>query len=306
MTLRVCGGSRTGVFAGISSNDYQEHLSPGGGDDVLTLYTATGVSHSAAIGRIAFTLGLEGPALAVDTACSSSLVALHQAVVSLQRGESELALAGGVNAILSPMATEVFVKAGMLSPDGRCKTFDAAADGYVRGEGCAMVVLKRLSDAEAAGDRIWAVVRGSAVNQDGASAGLTVPSGPAQERVIGEALRRAGLQPSEVDYLEAHGTGTELGDPVEAHAAAAAYGRGRAPDRPSPRRFGEDEHRPPGGGGGCCGAGQGGAVDASRCDTEASALREAESADGTGRVCRCVWCRRRWSGRWWSVRCARV
>ena len=230
-------GSRTGVFAGISSNDYQEHLSPGGGDDVLTLYTATGVSHSAAIGRIAFTLGLEGPALAVDTACSSSLVALHQAVVSLQRGESELALAGGVNAILSPMATEVFVKAGMLASDGRCKTFDAAADGYVRGEGCAMVVLKRLSDAEAAGDRIWAVVRGSAVNQDGASAGLTVPSGPAQERVIGEALRRAGLQPSEVDYLEAHGTGTELGDPVEAHAAAAAYGRvGRPTDLSSSAR----------------------------------------------------------------------
>ena len=225
-------GSRTGVFAGISSNDYQEYVSPGGGSDVLTLYTATGSSHSAAIGRIAFTLGLEGPAIAVDTACSSSLVALHQAVVSLQRGESDLALAGGVHAILSPMATEIFVKAGMLSPDGRCKTFDAAADGFVRGEGCAMVVLKRLSDAEAAGDRIWAVVRGSAVNQDGASAGLTVPSGPAQERVIGEALSRAGLAPSEVDYLEAHGTGTELGDPVEAHAAAAAYGRGRAADRP--------------------------------------------------------------------------
>ena len=225
-------GSRAGVFAGISSNDYQEYVSPGGGSDVLTLYTATGSSHSAAIGRIAFTLGLEGPALAVDTACSSSLVALHQAVVSLQRGESDLALAGGVHAILSPMATEIFVKAGMLAPDGRCKTFDASADGFVRGEGCAMVVLKRLSDAEAAGDRIWAVVRGSAVNQDGASAGLTVPSGPAQERVIGEALSRAGLEPSEVDYLEAHGTGTELGDPVEAHAAAAAYGRGRDADRP--------------------------------------------------------------------------
>ena len=168
----------------------------------------------------------------MDTACSSSLVALHQAVVSLQRGESDLALAGGVHAILSPLATEIFVKAGMLSPDGRCKTFDAAADGFVRGEGCGMVVLKRLSDAEADGDRIWAVVRGSAVNQDGASAGLTVPSGPAQERVIGEALSRAGLAPSEVDYLEAHGTGTELGDPVEAHAAAAAYGPGRAEDRP--------------------------------------------------------------------------
>ena len=225
-------GSRTGVFAGISSNDYQENLSPDGGDDVLTLYTATGSSHSTAIGRIAFTLGLEGPAMAVDTACSSSLVALHQAVASLQRGESDLALAGGVNAILSPLTTEIFTEAGMLSPDGRCKTFAAAADGYVRGEGCGMVVLKRLSDAEAAGDCIWAVVRGSAVNQDGASAGLTVPSGPAQERVIGEALRHAGLEPSEVDYLEAHGTGTELGDPVEAHAAAAAYGRGRAADRP--------------------------------------------------------------------------
>ena len=224
-------GSRAGVFAGISTNDYLELLTSGAGE-LATLYTATGTGHSTAIGRIAFTLGLEGPAMAVDTACSSSLVALHQAVVSLQRGESDLALAGGVNAILSPMGTEVFASAGMLAPDGRCKTFDAAADGYVRGEGCAMVVLKRLSDAEAAGDRIWAVVRGSAMNQDGASAGLTVPSGPAQERVIAEALSRAGLEPSEVDYLEAHGTGTELGDPVEAHAAAAAYGRGRDADRP--------------------------------------------------------------------------
>ena len=224
-------GSRTGVFAGVSTNDYRDVLSTGP-RELADFYTITGNSHSTAIGRVAFTLGLEGPAIAVDTACSSSLVALHQAVVSLQRGESDLALAGGVNVILSPIGTEVFARAGVLSPDGRCKTFDAAADGFVRGEGCAMVVLKRLSDAEAAGDRIWAVVRGSAVNQDGASAGLTVPSGPAQERVIGEALSRAGLEPSEVDYLEAHGTGTELGDPVEAHAAGAAYGRGRAPERP--------------------------------------------------------------------------
>ena len=225
-------GSRAGVFAGIGASDYRDLLSASAGNDLSTFYVATGTASSTAIGRVAFTLGLEGPAIAVDTACSSSLVAVHQAVVSLQRGESDLALAGGVHAILSPMATEIFVKAGMLSPDGRCKTFDAAADGFVRGEGCGMVVLKRLSDAEADGDRIWAVVRGSAVNQDGASAGLTVPSGPAQERVIGEALSRAGLEPSEVDYLEAHGTGTELGDPVEAHAAAAAYGPGRAEDRP--------------------------------------------------------------------------
>ena len=224
-------GSRTGVFAGVSTGDYRDVLYTGP-RELVDFYTITGNSHSTAIGRVAFTLGLEGPAIAVDTACSSSLVAVHQAVVSLQRGESDLALAGGVNVILSPTATEILVNAGMLSPDGRCKTFDASADGFVRGEGCAMVVLKRLSDAEAAGDRVWAVVRGSAVNQDGASAGLTVPSGPAQERVIGEALRRAGLAPSEVDYLEAHGTGTELGDPVEAHAAAAAYGRGRAADRP--------------------------------------------------------------------------
>ena len=225
-------GSRTGVFAGIGSGDYRDLLSAGTGVERPSFYMTTGNSHSTAIGRVAFALGLEGPAMAVDTACSSSLVALHQAVASLQRGEADLALAGGVNALLSRANTELMAGAGMLAPDGRCKTFDAAADGYVRGEGCGMVVLKRLSDAEADGDRIWAVVRGSAVNQDGASAGLTVPSGPAQERVIGEALSRAGLAPSEVDYLEAHGTGTELGDPVEAHAAAAAYGRGRALERP--------------------------------------------------------------------------
>ena len=193
---------------------------------------ATGNSPSTAIGRVAFTLGLEGPAMAVDTACSSSLVALHQAVASLQRGEADLALAGGVNAILTPTLTESFASGGMLAPDGLCKTFDAAADGYVRGEGCGMVVLKRLADAEADGDRIWGVIRGTAVNQDGASAGLTVPNGPAQERVIAEALAQAGVEPAEVDYLEAHGTGTPLGDPIEVGAAAAVYGRGREVGRP--------------------------------------------------------------------------
>ena len=224
-------GSRTAVVAGVASNDYRELIAEAG-RDAASLYMATGNSDSTAIGRIAFTLGLEGPAIAVDTACSSSLVAVHQAAAVLQRGEADLALAGGVNAMLSPVPTEAFARAGMLAPDGRCKTFDAKADGFVRGEGCGVVVLKRLGDAEADGDRIWAVIRGSAVNQDGASAGLTVPNGPAQVRVIEEALARAGLEPADVDYLEAHGTGTELGDPIEARAAASAYGRGRAEERP--------------------------------------------------------------------------
>ena len=215
-------GSRTGVFAGVFSSDYRDLL-PG----PASLHSATGTSNSVASGRVAFALGLQGPAVAIDTACSSSLVAVHQAVAALQRDEADLALAGGVNAILSPALTRAFKEGGMLSPDGRCKTFDAAADGYVRGEGCGMVVLKPLADAAADGDRIWAVIRGSAVNQDGASAGLTVPNGPAQERVISEALERAGVEPAEVDYLEAHGTGTELGDPIEVHAAATAYGSGR-------------------------------------------------------------------------------
>ena len=228
-TLR---GSRTGVYGGISTNDYQVHVGESVDDLSPTLYRSTGVTFSAAIGRIAFVLGLEGPAITVDTACSSSLVALHQAASALRQGEADLALAGGVNAILRSSFTRLFKNAGMLAPDGRCKTFDAAADGFVRGEGCGMVVLKRLSDAEAAGDRILAVVLGSAVNQDGASAGFTVPKGPAQERVITEALARAGVEASTVDYLEAHGTGTELGDPVEVAAAASVYGRGRSPDRP--------------------------------------------------------------------------
>ena len=223
---RELRGSRAGVFAGIWNSDYRE-LVTAAGDIQGNIYPTTGSSFSTAIGRIAFTLGLTGPAVAVDTACSSSLVSMHQAVVALERGEADLALAGGVNVILTDGITRMFSDAGMLSPDGRCKTFDAAADGYVRGEGCGMVVLKRLADAEASADRILAVIRGSAVNQDGASDGLTAPSGPAQEQVIAEALERAELPARSVDYLEAHGTGTRLGDVVEAAAAAAAYGRGR-------------------------------------------------------------------------------
>ena len=206
-------GSRTGVYAGISASDYRELLDFDDCEGPEGLYAATGISFSTAIGRVAFALGLEGPAIAVDTACSSSLVAVHQAAAALQRGEADLALAGGVNAIPTTRVTRLFTSAGLLAPDGRCKTFDAAADGFVRGEGCGMLVLKRLSEAERDGDRIWGVILGSAVNQDGASAGLTVPNGPAQERVIGEALERAGVEPAEVDYLEAHGTGRSWGIP---------------------------------------------------------------------------------------------
>ncbi len=227
-------GSRTGVHVGISNNDYRtislEASQPT--EPATSLYAVAGTSFNTAAGRAAFALGLEGPAMAVDTACSSSLFALHQAVVSLQRKEADLFVVGGVQAIFLGKLTQLRANAQMLSPDGQCKAFDASANGFVRGEGCGMVVLKRLSDAQADGDRIWGVVLGSAVNQDGASAGLTVPSGTAQARVIEEALLQAGVDPQEVDYLEAHGTGTEVGDPIELNAATEIYGRGREPDRP--------------------------------------------------------------------------
>ena len=227
-------GSRTGVYAGISNNDYRGVILGGSrtADPSASLFSVAGTSLNTAIGRVAFALGLGGPAMAVDTACSSSLVAINQAVAELQQGKADLALAGGVQAILSGRLTELRGNAGMLSPDGQCKAFDASANGFVRGEGCGIVVLKRLDEAEADGDHIWGVIRSAAVNQDGASTGLTVPNGEAQERVIEEALSRAGILPSEVDYVEAHGTGTEVGDPIEINATAAVYGKGRAADNP--------------------------------------------------------------------------
>ena len=223
-------GSRAGVYMGISGNEYRELAADA--EEKTTLHLGTGNSASAAAGRVAFTLGLEGPAVAVDTWCSSSLVAIHHAVSSLRNGDADLALAGGVSALLASSRNGNFLIEGMLSPQGRCRTFDASADGFVGGEGCGVLVLKRLRDAEADGDGIWGVIRGSAVNHDGASAGLTVPNGPAQERVIRDALRRAGLEPAAVDYLEAHGTGTPLGDPIEINAACAVYGAGRDPAQP--------------------------------------------------------------------------
>ncbi len=227
-------GSRTGVYAGIGSYEYQE-LACAGSESIgpdATLYMVTGNRFSTASGRVSFFLGLQGPSVAIDTACSSSLVAMHQAITGLERGETDLAIAGGVCVILSPLTTEVMANAGMLSPTGQCWTFDERADGFVRSEGCGMLVLKRLDEAEAAGDRIWGVIRGSAINQDGVRPGLSVPIRLTQEQVIEDALARASVAPSQVDYLEAHGTGTKLGDPVEIAAAASVYGRGRNDERP--------------------------------------------------------------------------
>jgi acyl transferase domain-containing protein len=224
-------GSRTGVFVGVGANEYS-HLLSGESVENLEAHFITGNALNAIAGRVAFTLGLEGPAMAVDTACSSSLVAVHQASQALHSGDCDMAIAGGVNVLLSPASIVAASRARMLAPDGRCKTFDAAADGYVRGEGCGVLVLKRLSDAQRDGDRVCAVIRSSAVNQDGASSGLTVPNGGAQQRLISAALARAGLTGADVDYLEAHGTGTPLGDPIEVQAAAAVYGAGRDPGRP--------------------------------------------------------------------------
>ncbi len=224
-------GTATGVFLGVCNSDhFQRVIERGAGE--IDAYLASGNAHSVASGRIAYFLGLQGPALSIDTACSSSLVALHVACQSLRSGETRLALAGGVNLMCSPETTIALTKAHMLAPDGRCKTFDAAADGFSRGEGCGVVVLKRLADAHADGDRVLAVIRGIATNQDGRSGGLTVPNGPAQEAVIRAALADARLQPGDVDYVEAHGTGTTLGDPIEVRALGQALAAGRSTDAP--------------------------------------------------------------------------
>ena len=223
-------GSATGVFVGVTCFDHALRL--GANMELLGPYAGTGSALNMIPGRLSFLLGLRGPSLAIDTACSSSLVALHIACQSLRAAECEQAIVGGVHLMLSPDVMTSFAQAHMLSPDGWCKTFDARADGYARGEGCGVVVLKRLSAAQDAGDRILGVIRGSAVNQDGPSGGLTVPSGPAQQAVMQRALSQAGLTPDAVDYVEAHGTGTALGDPIEIDALAATYGTTRGRENP--------------------------------------------------------------------------
>jgi acyl transferase domain-containing protein/pimeloyl-ACP methyl ester carboxylesterase len=222
-------GSNTGVFVGVSSFEFALTMQASLEPELVDPYCGSGGALSPTAGRLSYVLGLTGPSMAVDTACSSSLVSVHLACQSLRRGECGQALAGGVNLLMAPGVHLAFCKARMLSPDGLCKTFDAGANGYVRGEGCGMVLLKPLSRALSDDDRILAVIRGSAVNQDGPSGGLTVPNGPSQQGVIRQALAVSGLKPEQVSYLEAHGTGTALGDPIELHSIASVFAAQREP-----------------------------------------------------------------------------
>lgn len=227
--LEDLSSKQVGVFVGISSHDYSLQVRD---PRLIDPHMGTGNLFSIAAGRISYLLNLRGPSLAVDTACSSSLLSVHLACQSLMRGESTLALAGGVNLILVPGSTITLSKLSALSPDGRCKTFDASANGYVRGEGAGMVVLKPLAQALADGDPIYSVIRGSAVNHDGRSNGLTAPNGPSQEALIRQALADANATPAQVAYVEAHGTGTPLGDPIEVMALGSVLADGRSADAP--------------------------------------------------------------------------
>src|ERR1700759_2651278 len=232
ITAPMIRGTQTSVFVGMTTYDYTLTLAGRLPPEEVDPHVPFGNAANFAAGRLSSFLGAHGPAVVLDTACSSSLVTVHLACQSLRRRESDQALVAGVNLMLSPENSVATSRWGMLAPDGRCKTFDASADGYVRSEGCGVLVLKRLSDAVRDDDRICAVIPGCAVNQDGASSGLTVPNGGAQQRLITTALARAGLTGGDVDYLEAHGTGTALGDPIEVQAAGAVYGAARHADRP--------------------------------------------------------------------------
>ncbi|WP_327405810.1 acyltransferase domain-containing protein [Streptomyces sp. NBC_01288] len=223
-------GTATGIYVGVSAPEYGQLT--GADANAVDPWAPAGAALSVAAGRLAYVLDTRGPNMAVDTACSSSLVAVHQACVSLRTGETDSAIAAGVNVLLSPVVGVAFERAGALAPDGRCKPFSTVADGIGRGEGCAAVLLKRLSDAERDGDRVLAVIRATAVNSDGRSNGLLAPNPAAQQALLATAYTRAGLAPAHIDYVEAHGTGTPLGDPIEAGALGAVLGAGRDPEQP--------------------------------------------------------------------------
>ena len=223
--------SRTGVFLGISSHDYVAYYLNNGMQHIDAYY-GTGTQFSLAVGRLSYWLGLQGPSLVIDTACSSSLVGLHVACQSLRNRECEMAIAGGVHMMLSPALTIYCSKANMISRDGKCKTFDVTADGYGRGEGCGVVVLKRLEDAQSNKDNILAIIRGSVVNQDGKSAGITAPNRLAQEKLLKEGLEKYFVKPEDVSYLECHGTGTPLGDPIELNSVKTIFEEAHAKDNP--------------------------------------------------------------------------
>lgn len=267
-------GTRTGVMMGLSSWDYTIVNIERRAD--IDAYLSTGTPHCAAVGRIAYLLGLRGPAVAVDTACSSSLVAIHLACQSLRLRETDVALAGGVQLTLSPFTAIALSKWSALSPTGRCNSFDANADGFVRGEGCGVVVLKRLADAVRDQDRVLAVVRGSATNSDGRSNGMTAPNALAQRDVITSALKLADVTPDSVNYVETHGTGTVLGDPIEFESLAATYGLGKGQGEPVRIGVGQDQHRPPGGGRRCGWIHQGGAGGATWAHSPQLALHPVE------------------------------
>jgi acyl transferase domain-containing protein/acyl-CoA synthetase (AMP-forming)/AMP-acid ligase II/acyl carrier protein len=223
-------GSKTGVFVGISSSDYS-HLQFSD-PSYIDAYAGTGNAHSIAANRLSYTLDLRGPSMALDTACSSSLVSVHMACQSIRNGECDMALAGGVNVILTPELTITFSQARMMSESGHCRTFDDSADGYVRSEGCGLVLLKPLAEAVRNGDNILALIRGSAVNQDGRSNGITAPNGPAQEAVIRQALKNAHITPDQISYVETHGSSTPLGDPIEYDSLKAVLMQQRTPEQP--------------------------------------------------------------------------
>ncbi|MEL6223569.1 MAG: type I polyketide synthase, partial [Cyanobacteria bacterium J06627_8] len=226
-------GSNTGVFVGISNTDYAQLQvrSSSRSDTAQDAYSGTGNAHSITANRLSYTFDLHGPSLSIDTACSSSLVAVHVACQHIRQGDCDQAIVGGVNLILAPDLTTTFTQAGMMASDHRCKTFDVDADGYVRGEGCGVILLKPLSHAQANGDTVLAVIRGSAVNQDGRSNGLTAPNGPAQQAVVRQAIQQAGLTPDQLSYVDAHGTGTPLGDPIELNSLKTVLMEGRSPEQ---------------------------------------------------------------------------